>query len=156
MAAELPQRIQQLARHLAHRAVGGERHAVPATVAVLGDRDVGAQVQRHDQGARPVRGRQGSGLPAPGGQPQRRVLELWLRRREPDGELAEHLRVGVQRVAGGGPAVIGERGPGVGHMGKLPATGRALSISSGGGRSGGGRADNVSLANGPRRREICG
>ena len=54
---------------------------------------------RHER-AGAVGGGQRQRLPAARGQPQRGVLELRLGRGERDGELAENLRVGVERVAG--------------------------------------------------------
>jgi DNA-binding transcriptional LysR family regulator len=49
---------------------------------VFDDRLMAVQVQCHDQRPRAVRRRQRRRLPAARGQPQRRVLELWLRRRQ--------------------------------------------------------------------------
>ena len=57
----------------------------------------------------------GRRLPPARGEPQRRVLQLRLGRRQRHAELAEHLRVRVQRVARGGPVVVGEGRPGVRH-----------------------------------------
>ena len=86
--------MQQLARDRADRPVRRERDAAPdAPVAVLDDSLVRVQVERDDERARAVRRRQRRRLPAAGGEAQRRVLELRLRWRERDGELAEHLRV---------------------------------------------------------------
>ena len=55
-------------------------------------------------------------LPPAGSQPQRGVLQLWLGRRQRDGELAENLRVGVQRVARGRPVGVVELRPIVVHL----------------------------------------
>ena len=84
-------------------AVGRQRDAPPAAVAVLGDRLVGVQVQRHHERARAVGRRQREGLPPARGEPQRRVLELRLGRRDRRRELAQDLGVRVQRVAGRAP-----------------------------------------------------
>ena len=43
------------------------------------------------------------------------MLELRLGRRQRDGELAQHLSVRVQRVAGGAPFRVVERRPGLAH-----------------------------------------
>ena len=71
--------------------VSGMRAARPSLV--LDDRLVRVQVERDADRAGAVRRRQRQRLPAARGQPQRGVLELGLRRRERDRELAEHLRV---------------------------------------------------------------
>ena len=82
---------------------------------MLGDRLVGVQVERHHERARAIGGRQRQRLPASRGQAQRRVLQLRLGRGERDRQLAEHLGVGVQGVAGLPPLGVGECGPGRGH-----------------------------------------
>ena len=79
-----------------------------APVAVLDDRLVRVQVERDDERPRAVGRRQRQRLPAARGQAQRGVLELRLGRRERHRELAEHLRVRVQRVAGRAPRLVGE------------------------------------------------
>ena len=53
----------------------------------------------------------GSGLPPAGAEAQRGVLQLRFGRRQRRGQLAEHLGVRVQRVAGGMPRLIGQLGP---------------------------------------------
>ncbi len=108
---ELAQRAEQVACHRADRPVGRERHAARTPVAVLGDRFVRMQVERHDERAGAVGRRQHAGLPAPRGQPQRGVLQLRLGRRERDRELAEHLGMRVQRVARRAPVLVALVGP---------------------------------------------
>ena len=91
-----------------------------APVAVLGDRLVGVQVERDDERARAVGRRQRRRLPAARGQPQRRVLELRLGRRQRRRQLAEHLRVRVQRVARRAPCVRSSAGQGEDMAGNVP------------------------------------
>src|SRR5204862_6093471 len=62
-----------------------------------------------DEGARAVRRRGRRGLPSSRGQPQRRVLQLRLGRRERHRELAEDLRVGMDGVARRAPRVVGRQ-----------------------------------------------
>ncbi len=79
---------------------------MPSTAGVLDHRFVVVKIERDDERAGVIwRGEQLS-LPAPRGEAQRRVLELWLRRGEHDGKFPEHLGVGVQRVARGAPRVV--------------------------------------------------
>jgi len=78
---------------------------------VLDKRLVRAQVERDTEGAGAVGRRQRRSFPSPCGQAKRGVLELRLRRRKHDRELAEHLRVGVQGVAGCAPGVVGQLRP---------------------------------------------
>ena len=65
---------------------------------------VRVEVERDDERAGAVGGGQRRRLPAARGQAKRGVLELGLGRGERRGELAEHLGVGVQRVAGRAPS----------------------------------------------------
>ena len=109
------QRGQQLTTDGADRSVTGERDPLLGAAAALDDRLVAAQIERDDDRARTIGRRQGSGLPATGGQPQRGVLELRLGRGEGHRQLAQHLRVGVQRVARFAPGAVGELGPPLGH-----------------------------------------
>ena len=105
-ADEVADGSQQLARHVGDRPVGGERDARRSTVGVLGDRVVGVQVERDDQRAGAVGRRQRQGLPPAPAEAQSGVLELRLGRGERHRELAEHLGVRVQRVAGGAPRFV--------------------------------------------------
>ena len=57
-------RLQQVARHVGNRPVRGERDALRSTVAVLGDRVMGVQVERDDQCAGAVGRGQRQGLPS--------------------------------------------------------------------------------------------
>ena len=110
--AELGDGGEQLPRHLAHRPVRSERDAPRAPVAVLGPRLVAVQVESHDQRPRAVGRRQRRRLPPPRGQPQRGVLQLRLGRSELRRQLAQRLGVGVKRVAGCRPVLIGSTRPG--------------------------------------------
>ncbi len=103
-------------RHLSDGAVRRQRHSAGLAGAVLDGRLVRPQVEQRDDRARPVGGRQRRRLPPSRGQPQRRVLELGLGRRQLDGQLAEHLRVGVERVAGRAPPLVVHRRPGRAHL----------------------------------------
>ena len=67
-----------------------------ATIAVLGHGVMRVQVQRNDQRAGAIGGRERQCLPAAPDQAQRGVLELRFGRRQRRSELAEHLRVGVR------------------------------------------------------------
>jgi len=88
-----------------------EGDAVSSAVAVLDQHVVLVQVEDDDERPGTVRRRERMGLPAPGGQSQRRVLQLRLGWRQGDGELAQHLGVGVQGVERGPPRLVGERRP---------------------------------------------
>ncbi len=110
-------RVEQMASDFGDRSVGLQGDAMDPAVAVLGDGVMGVQVESDDECAGPVGGGQGEGLPPPCAQAEGSVLELRLGRSEGCGQLAEDLGVGVQRVAGGVPFVVGERGPGRGHDG---------------------------------------
>src|SRR5207247_7714235 len=79
--------------------------------AVLQDGLVRAEIERDGQRARAVGSRQRERLPSAGGQRQGGVLQLRLGRRQDDGQLAEDLGVGVQRVARRAPVFVGERRP---------------------------------------------
>ena len=98
-ATEASHRIEHLPRHLTDGPVRSQGDPHLVAVAVLDHGLMSAQVEGRDERARPVRGGERKRLPAPCGQPQRGVLELWLGRGELDRELPEHLRVGVERVA---------------------------------------------------------
>ncbi len=99
VARERADRVEHVARDRADRPVRGERDPRAAAVGMVHDRLVGVQVEDQGERAGPVRGGQRQRLPAADGQPQRRMLELRLRRREHRGQLPEHLRVGVEGVA---------------------------------------------------------
>jgi hypothetical protein len=103
-----------------------------AAVAVLNDRLVGVQVERDDDRAGAVRRRKRAGLPPARRQPERGVQQLRLGRRERGGELAQHLRVGVQRLARLAPVLVRQCGPPVSHTVKLPVGryDRAASIAA--------------------------
>ncbi len=118
-AAEAAGGGQEFLGDVADRAIGGERDAAGPAVGVLHYRLVPVQVERGDQGAGAVRGRQRGGFPAPRGQPERGVLELGLGRGQPDGQLAEHLGMRVQGVAGCLPVLIRARRPARGHGSSL-------------------------------------
>ncbi len=105
-AAEIADRRDQFARDGADRAVGHQRDGSRAAVAVLHERLVMAQIEGGDDRPGAVGRRQRRGLPAARGQPQRGVLQLWLLGRQRHCELAEHLRVRVQRVARRVPLLI--------------------------------------------------
>jgi hypothetical protein len=94
---ELADRGEEIARDVADGAVGRQRDAPRAAVAVLGDRLVPVQIQRDDERPGTVGRRERERLPATRSQAQRRVLELRLRRRGPRGQLPEHVGVRVQR-----------------------------------------------------------
>ncbi len=114
-AAEVAHGGEHVARHVGHRPVGGQRDPGLPPVAVLGDRLVALEVERDDDRAGAVGRRQRERLPPARAQPQGGVLELRLGRGERRGQLAEDLRVGVQRVAVGSrtrsraPATCAER-----------------------------------------------
>ena len=72
---------------------------------------VGVKVERDAEGAGAVGRRQRRGFPSPCRQAKRCMLELRLRWSEDHGKLAEHLRVGVQRVARRAPGVVGQLRP---------------------------------------------
>ena len=120
---QLVDRRQHFAGDLGDSPVGRERDPVNATVAVLDERLVRAEIQRDHEGARAVRGGECEGLPAACGEPQRGVLELRLGRRERGSELAENLRVRVERVARWTPRLVGERRPVRSHRPTLPIGG---------------------------------
>ncbi len=115
---------QQLTCHLGNRPVRRERDPPCAPVAVLGHRLVIVQVECRNERTRSVACREREGLPSSCGETQRRVLQLRLGRGQRDGELAEHLRVRVQRVARGPPCLVGERNPLLGrrHRGESCTT----------------------------------
>ena len=108
---EVAYRGEQLAGHLGNGPVRREGDPPGAPVAVLGDRIVTLQIERHDERTRSVGCRERQGLPSPGREPQRRVLQLGLGWSQRDRQLAEHLSVRVQRVAGGPPRLVGKRDP---------------------------------------------
>ena len=110
-ACEVVHGGQQLAGHLGNGTIGRERDLERAPVAVLDDRIVALQIERNDERARSVGCRQREGLPSPRREPQRGVLQLWLGRSQCDRQLPEHLRVRVQRVAGGLPRLVREHDP---------------------------------------------
>ena len=103
--------VEHLARDLCHGPVRGERSPAAAPVRVLHHGRVLVQVKRGDERAGAVGCRQRRRLPSARCQPQRRVLKLWLGRRQPRRELAQHLRVGMQRVARLAPILVGKCRP---------------------------------------------
>ncbi len=113
---EVVDRGEQLAGHLCNGPVRREGDPAGAPVAVLGDRIVTLQIEGHDEGARSVGRRERQGLPSPGREPQRSVLQLGLGWSQRDRQLAEHLCVRVQRVAGGPPRLVAEARPTVRAM----------------------------------------
>ena len=112
-------RRQHLPRHLADRPVGGEGDALDPAGAVLHDRLVKMQIEGGDQRPAAIRGRQRGGLPAARGQPQRRMLKLRLGRGQLGRQLAEHLGMGVERVAGRSPVLVRAPRPDRGHDRRL-------------------------------------
>jgi hypothetical protein len=73
---------------------------------VLERRGVVVEVEDRDECSRAIRRRQRRGLPPARRQPERDVLELRLRGRERDRQLAKQLRVGMKRVASLAPQRI--------------------------------------------------
>jgi putative spermidine/putrescine transport system ATP-binding protein len=126
-AAKLAHRGQHPAGHLADRPVGGERNPLGPAAAVLDDRLVDPQVQRDNQGSGAVGRGQRRGLPAPCRQPQRRVLQLRLGRRQLHRELAEDLGMRVQGVTRRAPLLIRECGPSRRHDRQATASRRSRS-----------------------------
>jgi hypothetical protein len=108
---ELANGRQHFARHLTHRPVRGQWHGAPPPVGAFDDRLVGVKVERHDEGARAVGRGQRRRFPAPRSQPQRRMLELRLGRRQRRRELAQHLCMSVEGVEGLAPVFVVNRGP---------------------------------------------
>ena len=93
-----------------------QRNTLHAPVAVLRERLVRVQVERHDEAPGAGGNGQRQRLPTARGDPQGRVLQLWLGRGERRGQLAQHLGVSMERVAGGAPGLIRwQRGPGRRH-----------------------------------------
>ena len=82
VAPQAPHRLEHVAGHLRHRAVGCQRDPRLMTGAVLDHGLVRVQVKRSDDRAGAVGRRQRKRLPAARAQPQGGVLELWLGRRE--------------------------------------------------------------------------
>jgi len=110
-AARPGHRRQHIPGHLGHRPVRDKRHPVHRSAAVLHHRLVRVQVQRHHQRPGAIRRGQQPRLPAARSQPQRRVQQLRLGRRELHGQLAQHLSVGMQRVTCRTPPFVGDRWP---------------------------------------------
>ena len=108
--------VELITSHFAHGPVGGERDLASPAGAVLDHGFVRTEVERDRHGARAVRRRHWCGLPAAGGQAQRRMLELRLGRGKSHRELAEQLGVGVERVARCAPLVVREGVPSSGHV----------------------------------------
>jgi hypothetical protein len=106
---------EQLAGDRADGPVRRERDPRLAPVAVLGDGLAAVQVERDDERPGAVGRRQRVRLPAARRQAQRGVLQLRLGRREHGGELAEDLRVRVDRVERRAPRLVGGQGGPVGH-----------------------------------------
>ncbi len=115
LAGQAAHGLQDLAGHLGHWSVRHQRNADLASIGVLHERLVGAEVQPGDDRAGTVRRREDVGLPPAGREPERSMLQLRLGRCQLDGQLAQDLGVGVERVAGVGPGLVGERGPGGRH-----------------------------------------
>ena len=105
-ADEPGNRRQHRARDLADRAIGGECDPLDPAVAVLDDRFVAAQVERHCERTGTVGRRQRQRLPPAHAEAQRRVLKLRLGWGKSNRQLAEHLRVPMQRVARRAPLLV--------------------------------------------------
>ena len=99
-------RLEHLACHLAHGAIGCQRDPAARAVAVLGERLMAVEIESEHDSPRAVGGREVEGFMTARGQSQRRVLKLGLRRRERGGQLSDHLRMRVQRVAGLAPVLV--------------------------------------------------
>ena len=112
-------RVEQMASDFGDRSVGPQSDAMDSAVAVLGDGVMSVQIERDDECAGPVGGGQWEGLPTPGAEAKGSVLELRLGLSEGCGQLAKDLGVGVQRVTGGVPFVVGKCRPYRGHDGSL-------------------------------------
>src|SRR5207248_10120025 len=95
-------------------------NALCSAVAVLDHHLVGMKVEGGYERARAVRRRERIRLPTARGHAQGSVLELWRGRGQCNSELAEQLRVGVQRVAGGAPVSVRDGRPRGSHALKLP------------------------------------
>ena len=106
---------QHLPSDLRDRPVRCERDAAYSTVGVLDHGLVAAQVEADHERSRAIRGGQRHRLPSTDAEAQGGVLELGLRRRQSNRPLPEHLRVRVQRVAGGAPHLVREGRPLRGH-----------------------------------------
>src|SRR4029077_7200720 len=83
----------------------------------------GSKVEPGDDRTGAIGGRQHRRLPSPRGQAKGSVLQLRLRKSELYRELSEDLGVGVERVAGRAPRLIGELGPLRSHALTLPLPG---------------------------------
>ena len=109
--ASVPDGLQHLPRDVPDGPIGGERHALGIPVGVFDDGLVGAQIEGGHDRARAVGCGQRERLPSARGQAQGGVLQLGLRRRQRDRQLAQQLRVSVQRVAGLLPFPVVDGGP---------------------------------------------
>jgi two-component system response regulator MprA len=130
-AGELADRVQELARDSSDRSIGSQGDPPRAAVAVLHERLVGSQIEPRHERARAVWRGQRKRLPAACAQTQRCVLQLGLRGRDRHRQLAQNLRVRVQRVARRAPAIVGgQRRPAAGHGRRVAAaaTGRPMRI----------------------------
>ena len=114
-AAQGAHRGQHLPGDRPDRAIGGERDTFGPAAAVLDHRLVDPQVERDDQRPGTVRRGQRRRLPPARGQPQRSVLQLRLRWGELRRQLAEHLGMRMQRVAGRAPLPVRHLRPAQGH-----------------------------------------
>ena len=111
LADELTHSLEQVPCDGGDRPVRLQGDPLHTPVDVLDLSLVGAQVERDAEGTGAVGRRQWRGFPSPCRQAKRCVLELRLRWSEGHSKLAEHLRVGVQRVAGRAPGVVGQLPP---------------------------------------------
>ena len=123
---ELTDGVESLAGDGAHRTIRSQRDATAALGTRLDGHLVIPQIECHHEGPGAVRRRQGGRLPPSRRQAQRRVLKLRLGRRERHRQLAQELRMRVQRVAGLRPALVGNPFPLRRHTRTLLNVGRAL------------------------------
>ena len=102
---------KRVAHDVTHRPVRRQRDEADTTVDMFDDDFVPMQVERDAERTGTVGSRERRGLPSARGQAQGAVLQLRLRWCQLRSQLAEHLRVRVQRVARRRPIVVSKRGP---------------------------------------------
>ena len=115
LAGQAAHGLQDLAGHLGHWSVRHQRDADLASIGVLHERLVGAEVQPGDDRAGTVRRREDVGLPPARTETKGSMLQLRLGRCQLDCQLPKDLRVGVERVAGLAPVFIRQGWPGGRH-----------------------------------------